>query len=27
MTVELDVEAGHAGPQASRVTPHSPSIG
>jgi cold shock CspA family protein/ribosome-associated translation inhibitor RaiA len=26
MTVELDVEAGHAGPQASRVTLHSPPI-
>jgi hypothetical protein len=24
MTVELDVEAGDAGPQASRVTPHTP---
>jgi cold shock CspA family protein len=27
MTVELDIEAGHAGPQASRVTLHSPPIG
>jgi cold shock CspA family protein/ribosome-associated translation inhibitor RaiA len=26
MTVELDIEAGHAGPQASRVTPHAPAI-
>lgn len=24
MTVDLDIEAGHAGPQASRVTPHYP---
>jgi cold shock CspA family protein/ribosome-associated translation inhibitor RaiA len=27
MTVELEVEAGHAGPQASRVTLHSAAIG
>jgi cold shock CspA family protein/ribosome-associated translation inhibitor RaiA len=27
MIVELDIEAGHAGPQASRVTLHAPSIG
>jgi ribosomal subunit interface protein len=25
MTVDLDIEAGHKGPQASRVTPHLPS--
>jgi hypothetical protein len=23
MSVDLDIEAGHAGPQATRVTPHN----
>lgn len=26
MTVDLDIEPGHAGPQASRVTPHFPPV-